>query len=227
MKITCTKCQKKLIIPDDKLPDKDVFKVTCPMCGEKVSVDRNTFEEKSSLDMISESGANFVKSELPKNLDSNTQSNSSEADEFEEGARPALVCESDFEIQRQIVKALSELGYSSVTPKNMDEAFEKIRFTRFKVVVLNELFDSSKDVQNDLLDHFVRMPMIDRRHVFLALTGNDFKSMDNGTAFSKSVNVVINLSDVQKFGNFIKKAIAENDQFYRVYKGILKELGKA
>ncbi|MBF0542519.1 MAG: zinc-ribbon domain-containing protein [Nitrospirae bacterium] len=201
MKITCPNCKKNLVIADDKLPDKDEFKITCPQCGEKLTVDR-------------------------KNTGSNAETGSLGADDFEEGARPVLVCESDSEIQRQLVKALSELGYTPVVPKNMDEAFEKIRFTRFEVIVLNELFDGSKAESNDLFDHFGRMPMIDRRHIFLALTGSGFTSMDNGTAFSKSVNVVINLKDTQNFKNILKKSIADNDQFYRVYKGILKELGK-
>lgn len=207
MQITCNKCQKKLVIADEKLPDKDEFKVTCPQCGEKISVHK-------------------------KDTTSNTEAKSSSlneviSDPFEEGARPALVCEDDPDIKSQIAAALKELSYSPVIPKNMDDAFEKIRFTRFEVIVLNELFDGSKDGQNDLLDHFVKMPMIDRRHIFLALTGNNFSSMNNGMAFSKSVNVVINQSDIQNIRNILKKTIADNDQFYRVYKAILKELGKA
>jgi DNA-directed RNA polymerase subunit RPC12/RpoP len=202
MKITCTKCDKKLVIADEKLVGRDEFSVTCPQCSEKIIVNL-------------------------KNSGAQNESESSSSDDFAEGARPALICESNPEIQGQFVKALKELGFSPIVPASVDETFEKIRFTRFEVVILNELFGGSTVEQNDLLEHFVKMPMIDRRHIFLALVGNGFTSMDNGASFSKSVNVVINQKDAQNFKSILKKSLADNEQFYRMYKTILKELGKA
>jgi hypothetical protein len=94
------------------------------------------------------------------------------------------------------------------------------------VIVLNENFAGSSPENNEVLKFFQFMPMNTRRHIFLALIGQNFKTLDNMTAFSKSVNAVINRQDLHNLVNIMRKSIADNEQFYKVYKETLRRLGK-
>ena len=69
--------------------------------------------------------------------------------------------------------------------------------------------------------------MATRRHIFLAIIGNGFKTLNNMQAFSYSVNLVINEKDVDKLAKILKKAIAEHEMFYKVFKESLQAMGKS
>jgi flagellar motor component MotA len=101
-----------------------------------------------------------------------------------------------------------------------------VRFNQYDVIVLNENFGGNPPENNEVLKFFQNMPMNTRRHIFLALVGQNLKTLDNMTAFSKSVNAVINKSDISNLANILKKSIDDNEQFYKVYKETLRRLGK-
>jgi hypothetical protein len=65
-----------------------------------------------------------------------------------------------------------------------------------------------------------------RRRIFLALVSDGFKTMDNMMAFAMSANVVIHGKDAEKLNLVLRKAIAENERFYKVYTDTLVETGK-
>ena len=69
--------------------------------------------------------------------------------------------------------------------------------------------------------------MSSRRRIFLALMGDQFKTMDDMMAFSMSANTVINTNDMDRLLTVLKKGISEHDKFYKVYMDTLNELGKA
>jgi hypothetical protein len=51
--------------------------------------------------------------------------------------------------------------------------------------------------------------------------------MDNMMTFAMSANLVINPADLDKLQAVLKKAISENDRFYKVFMDTLKDLGRA
>jgi len=71
------------------------------------------------------------------------------------------------------------------------------------------------------------LPMSNRRHVFVGLLGQAFATNDNMKAYDLSVNAVINEKDLPNLRPILKKSIADNDQFYKVYKESLVKFGKA
>jgi hypothetical protein len=71
------------------------------------------------------------------------------------------------------------------------------------------------------------MPMVTRRNIFFALVGTNFKSLNNMQAYQKSANIVINEKDLEKLGDILKKSIAENEIFYKVYKETLNAARKS
>ncbi|BCB96648.1 hypothetical protein JZK55_15700 [Dissulfurispira thermophila] len=149
-----------------------------------------------------------------------------EIEEYGEGFKTALICDDNPETQDSINSALKNLNYKIDISTNSADTFEKVRFNQYDVIILNENFAGSTPENNEVLKFFQNMPMISRRHIFLALIGQNFKTLDNMTAFSKSVNAVINKSDIANLTNILKKSIADNEQFYKIYKETLRKLGK-
>ncbi|HEX8947533.1 MAG TPA: hypothetical protein VF790_01155 [Dissulfurispiraceae bacterium] len=146
-------------------------------------------------------------------------------EEYEEEARTALVCEDNDGTRGSITAALEGLGYRVEAGAGADDTFEKLRFNRYDVIVINEKFGGSAE-DNKVYKHLQFMPMSNRRHIFVALIGQGLKTADNMTAFSKSANVVVNEQDIPNLKAILKKSVADNDQFYKVYKESLVKLGK-
>ena len=51
--------------------------------------------------------------------------------------------------------------------------------------------------------------------------------MDNMMAFHASVNLIINIKNIEDVGKILSRGITDTELFYRVYKETLKENGKA
>lgn len=149
-----------------------------------------------------------------------------ETEEYGGGFKTALICDDNLDTQSAISSALKELKYKIDISTSSTDTLEKMRFNQYDVIVLNENFGGGSPENNEVLKFFQNMPMVSRRHIFLALIGQNLKTLDNMTAFSKSVNVVINRSDLSNLTNILKKSIDDNEQFYKVYKETLRKLGK-
>jgi CheY-like chemotaxis protein len=145
---------------------------------------------------------------------------------YTEGFKDSLVCYENEEHLKLISETLRDLKYNVVVSPNLEDAFERIRYTQFDVLILNETFGGGGADKNELLEAFQTMPINNRRKVFLALIGNNYKTLDNMAAYIKSVNVVINVNDMPNLKVILNKAISENNLFYKVMKGILTDIGK-
>lgn len=149
-----------------------------------------------------------------------------DTEEYEEELRSALVCEDNAEFRNLVNSALAELKYSIEFASTADEASEKMRFNQYGLIVLDERFGGSAPESNAVYAHLLAMPMTTRRHIFLALTGKDFKTADNMTAFAKSANIVVNEKDLPNLKSILKRSVADNDQFYKVFRESLVKMGK-
>ncbi|HAK89576.1 MAG: hypothetical protein A2077_02000 [Nitrospirae bacterium GWC2_46_6] len=152
--------------------------------------------------------------------------NAPHTEEYEEELKTALVCESNPESQKNIASIIQELKYSVELSANQGDTLEKLRFNRYDVIVLNEKFDANSPEENNVYNILKFMPMSTRRHIFLALIGQNFQTGDHGAAFAESVNLVVNEKDLPNLKTVLKKSIADNDQFYKVYKESLIKMGK-
>jgi CheY-like chemotaxis protein len=147
-------------------------------------------------------------------------------EEYEEEIRIALVCEDDPESRTAAGAALEALTYTVEFPSNTDDTLQRLKSDEYSVVVLDERFGQSTPENNAVYKFFQFMPMSRRRYIFLAMTGKNFKTSDNMTALAKSVNVVVNEKDIPNLRTILKKSIAENEQFYKVFKQCLSKAGK-
>ncbi len=139
----------------------------------------------------------------------------------------ALICEDRQDMRNLIMYSLEELKYNVFIANNVEEAMENFKYNNIKLVVLNENYAGGTYENNEILEYLKFMSIHERRNIFLVLTGKSFESLDNMQAFANSVNVIINDKDFGNLTKILKRSIADNDNFYKVFKDVMKKEGKA
>lgn len=215
MEIICKSCGKKISIPDEKIPHGKTFSIACPQCKNKITVE----QEGASISASDTESAAIPAPDASFNIPEDET-----IDFSEEGQKTALLCD---ENNKEVIKSvLSELDYKVSIASSSDDAINRMRFTLYDVIILNEEFDNSTPENNKVLKHIQQMAMPTRRRIFFTLTGKNLRTLDNMTAFVKSANLVANIKDLSNLKSIIKKSAADNERFYKVFKEVLKAAGK-
>jgi hypothetical protein len=107
-----------------------------------------------------------------------------------------------------------------------EHAIHKLKFNQYHVVVCHEKFGNTNLEASPLYEYIRDMPMDARRKTFVAVVGDNFKTLDHMEALAYSVNLVINHKDMDQLETILKKAIGDNDMFYKVYRETMTALGK-
>src|SRR2546423_8969802 len=129
-------------------------------------------------------------------------------DFFELGDKTSIVC-ADTNTTEIVRKTLLELGFKTHTADTDDEAIERLRYTQYYCIVVQETFAGSSLKSNAVINYLAPLPMIQRRNSFVCLIGESFKTLDAMQAFSESVHVVIHSSDLPNLTAILKKRLAE------------------
>ena len=145
---------------------------------------------------------------------------------FDINQRYAMVAVDDPDRKAEVSAALQEFGFRVHIATSMEDGRERLRKTTYDTIVIDQAFQGSSPLDNELLQLLQHMPMGNRRYMLVALLGHDVKTYDNMTAFAMSVNIVINYNDVAQVKPILERALAENDQFFRVLRTVLQEAGK-
>lgn len=213
MDVICDQCQSRFKIPDEKLPPGATATLTCKKCNHKIQVKGPTkapeevpFEEIGDMFSFEE--------EESEGYDSNEKP----FDFVEEEGKIALVCESDPKIKEKIKTVLDVLEYHVTDVENSREALKKMRYHAYDLICIDEFFDTRDPDQNGILIYLERLNMSVRREMFVTLITNRFRTMDQMIAFQKSVNIIINKSNIDDFDKIIRRSLADNEMFYRIYK---------
>ncbi len=211
MEIICQNCNGKLKVADDKLPQGKSASVKCPRCQARISV---TIPEKKEavegsfedlFDFAEEEGENYDASEKP-------------FDFIEEEGKTALICESDALIREKLRPTLDLLEYHITETPNSREALKKMRYHTYDVILLNEYFDTRDPDANPILIYLDRLAMETRRNIFVTLLTGRFRTMDQMTTFQKSVNMILNLRNIDDFDKILQRGMADYGLFFKVFK---------
>ncbi|HUV50450.1 MAG TPA: zinc-ribbon domain-containing protein [Anaerolineae bacterium] len=229
MDVVCKECKSRFKIPDEKVPESQLFTLSCPKCKSKISIDMRqglspSFEEKPQPSAAAEPGA---KKTIIDEIDSGAYDASEKPFDFlEEGAETALLCEPDSAVRGKIRSALENMGYNVTEPGSDRDALKQMRFYVFDLVVLNEGFSSINPDENNVMKYLERLSMAIRRKIFVVLVTGRFRTMDNMAAFNKSVNIVVNTKNIGEIEKIIKSGRSDSAAFYRVFKDALIKTGK-
>ena len=237
MELTCGHCKAKLTIPEDRIPKDRAIQLTCPKCKGKMTIGGKQAAAKGP----SQNPASASAAAQPAGMSQGGPAQGSKdraysyedysSDDalvfYEEGTKLALVMADYPGHAEKIQKSLKQLGYECISTPNTRDAIGKLRFHHFDLVVLSDGF-AGQPIENNQITHFMnRLPMSVRRRIFLVFLSDKFKTMDNMMAFARSANVVINTRDLDKLHLVLKKAISENEKFYKIFRDTLTEVGKA
>lgn len=213
MKVNCNSCQFEINIPDEKVPAGQAFNLTCPGCKEKNRIDQHLKEEEpeETIDAFSfATSDDFEEDEV--------------LEIYDEEDQVALVLDQDN--GDFWVNTLNDMGFKLQTANSEDHAIHKIKFTEFDMIILHENYQSTPFRDSAVYHYLINLPMTQRRRIFLVLVGKEFKSLNNMEAFSLSANVLINEKDFEKARVILKKAMTDNDNFYKVFRESLNAHGK-
>lgn len=233
MDVSCERCRTRFTIPDEKVPKDRVLKLACPKCKGSISLggEPSPVAPESEATNGEEFRLRFIEAKTGKkpveeSYGYEDYTGDQALEFFEEGTKIALVMAESPEHSALIRRAVEAVGYKFIATPNTRDAIGKLRFHHFDLIILSEGFDGQPLNNSAILNYLNRLPMTVRRRIFLALVADGFKTMDNMMAFSMSANVVINTKDMEKLHLVIRKAIVENERFYKVFTDTLVEAGK-
>jgi predicted Zn finger-like uncharacterized protein len=235
MKITCSQCSTKLNVPDDRIPRDQAVKINCPKCKNRIALDmRKTSGDASPMEAsLTDSGNLNIKDAETRQDKSSSEDYSYEdysgdqsLDFFDEGAKIALIILKRDAKREKVGNTLEGLGFRCIYAENTRDALGKMRFHLFDLVFLADGFDNQDIAYSPIMNYLNRLPMSSRRKIFIALTGDKFKTMDEMMAFALSANSVINTKDIDRLNSVLKKALTDNEKFYKVLMDTLAEVGK-
>lgn len=238
MQVSCTQCQRDINIPDAKVPEGQAFNLTCPGCKSKFRVDQHLKNEAADAPSPAEAPASPQEQPIvppPQKVEvSEIDTSGLLVDEDEDEDEELEIYDDDDMValilddtNRKVwIEVLEEKGYKFQFAHSPEHAIHKMKFYRFSIVVLEESFGGVTMGSSPIYKHIIEMPMVDRRNIFVVLVGEKFRSTNNMEAFTYSVNLVINPKDFSKVGMILKKAIIENEAFYKAYTTLGRELGK-
>ncbi len=206
MEVTCSACNKKINIPDEKVPKGHSFSFSCPSCKNKIKVGADDGSPTSGDD---------------------TEYNTPVGETF--GAdtdRPgAMVCHTD---PAKLKALLDGMGYAVHTPSYHIEAINNLRFNDYRIIIVTSDYENTPHDQGSILKHLQEMNMGARRKIFLVYIAAGAHSFDNMEAFANSVNVIASPEDAAKdtFKEQILKGLKEHARFYKVFFECMAAQGK-
>jgi hypothetical protein len=210
MDIICHNCQSRFRIADDKIPSGKTAAFPCPKCKSKISLGSANNAAKGRG--ASANGEAYDAFDKP-------------FDFIEEEGLTALVCEQNPLVRKTISDALQLLEYQITVAESARDALKRMRYHVYDLIVVNESFDTKNPEANGVVIYLERLSMATRRNMFIALVSDRFRTMDNMMALNKSVNLIINVKNIEDIGKILSRGITDNEYFYRVFKETLKELG--
>lgn len=232
MNITCDQCKSRFKLDDEKLPKQSRFSIECPKCKYKILVD--TGEPKPSSQPGTDDPSpvqSTTQQAQEKTILDEVAEGSYDAfekpfDFVEEGVETVLLCEPDGMIKSKLNQILNNMGYQMREPESAMAALKQMRFHVFDIVVLNENFGTEDPEDCPVLRYLDHLSIDIRRNIFVVLLTDRFRTMDDMTAFHKSVNLIINLKNIDEFEKILNRGIADNTAFYRVFKESLLKVGR-
>lgn len=221
MEVTCQRCDAKLVIPDENLPQGQQAFISCPRCNNKQTVDIHPLKKDGAFQ---ESGKD------PASAGAYADDGDVVADpalDFsEDWTKLAIVMENDVQEVDRLRQTVEALGHRYVSAENSQAAINKMRLHHFDLVLLFDRFDGVELAQSPVLEYLNNLSLSVRRTIFLALIGDGFKTMDHMTAFAMSANVVIAGKDLERLRAILQHGISDNKNFYKVFMETLAEVGK-
>ncbi|MDR1084456.1 MAG: hypothetical protein LBP22_06245 [Deltaproteobacteria bacterium] len=241
MHIECQYCHKRLSVADDKVEYGKPFNFICPSCKVK-----NTFtpmppeeaappppQDMAQTQMPAPAPAAPTVPEIPPPPPREAvvagaapvEISASQFDEMAEGLKAALVAYDSEEIQDMLYTKLSNMGFKPFIALNVRDAVKQLKFGRFQLMLIQEDYYGATLTSNQLIRAVNGLELSIRHEMFIAVIGPSFTSLDDLTAFSLSLDTVINTADIEDIERILISGMGHVQKFYATYNEMLLARG--
>jgi len=214
MNIICTNCKSQFTLADDKIPPGKAYSLPCPRCQALIPVGARTAGLTATGFLTDVETSSYNPADRP-------------FDFIEEEGKTALVCEQDPLLKKPVIECLERMEYQITQEDSARDALKRMRYHTYDVVVVDEDFCTDNPETNSVLIYLERLSMSVRRNMFVTMVSSRHRTMDEMTAFLKSVNLIIHSKNINDFSKIINRGLTEHLAFCRVFREKLKEIGRA
>jgi len=210
MEIHCKQCHSRFKMPGIKLPAGKTATLKCPKCQSVIPVSAAHIKKSQAREKATQT--------LDAVMGETYDSKAKPFDFIDENAQTAIICEPDAKVREFISNALKEMDYYVTEAKDGRDALRKMRYHGYNVVVFNEMFDCEDPDANGVLAYLQYLPMNQRRELFIILISHRFRTMDNMMAYNRSVNLIVNLKNLNMFSKILQQGLVLYHRFYKQYR---------
>jgi len=195
----CEKCEKRFLIPSEKIPIGKKARLRCPNCQNMIEVSRD--EE--------------VQDSFEVEIERWKRDETTPEDFFLDGREGVLVCSSDEESIQKLLSILSQEDYNIKVAKTGREAFRYLREGYFQTVVLDETIGRTESHEHSILLYYIqKLPMNIRRRFFLCLLSSSLKTRDKWAAFRLGADLIINKNSLELIDELLHYSLSHKRRFY-------------
>lgn len=126
----------------------------------------------------------------------------------------AVICENNKEIQKSLSDYLRSLGFECLSPLNNEDASVMINLEDVSLIIAGEQY-------SEIIREISSFPMYRKRDIIVFFISNSISTMDRLSAFVYGVDFIINFKDLNNFPVIFKKAYAEYQKTYRLFKEVI------
>jgi CheY-like chemotaxis protein len=236
MQIACPTCDKRLQIADEKLPTDRKVRITCPACQENFTYNANktiVLSVPPRMETPSHQESALVDPTPTRTVPPPARSAAlsvptSNLNVIEAGLPPrALVCVDDTIQRRNYDEMLAALRLSTI--HMMDEQVQAMTYLTqvvYDIVILDANFDGSTLEANPVLACVAEIPMVQRRHMFVAICTDQPYAYDTIEAYSQNANLFFSYTDPHEVLRAFEQGMADHKRLYHLYWDVCQELGK-
>ena len=141
-------------------------------------------------------------------------SSETDNDFFDLGDKTALVCIDHLQYRKIVVPQLTKLGYKVHLGLFEEDILLKLATYRYDVLVVYENFKGASNDENVILRELGKRRAALRREHFVVLLGHCGATNDPMLAFTQSVDLTLNISDLANFKPVLRRAIAHHHELY-------------
>jgi hypothetical protein len=243
MLLECQSCQKKLNISEEKIPFGRPFTFVCPSCKFKNSM---TLPERRVTEISLEEGdppdaaaaADPRKDPPPVPPPGATRMSQMapvmppelapppmEYDELPEGIKLAMIAFDNEEVQEKVSQMLSAMGFRVTAAVNVRDAVKQLKFGRFQLIVIQEDYYGASLASNQIIRGINSIELAVRHDMFVCVVGDGFTSLDDLTAFSLSLDTVVNSRDLDDLERIVISAMGHSKKFFQTYRELMVQRG--
>jgi len=196
----CRRCRTVLSIPDDALRGKTVGELKCALCQEAMVAEDAPVQQGKDLSLLQMITGHGKK---------------------------VLVAIEEQALAEKVAQAMSGRDWKVVVSQTPASALSQLAGTQYDLVVLHARGAASSLCEDPVLRYLQRLPMTQRRDLWLCLLCDESPTLDRMAAFRAGVNLVVNSQDVEQLQGMLHHVMGEYEIAYAKFNDELRSRGNS